>query len=312
MLNNIVIVTPIFAMMLAGFIMGKSNLFPQGSGAARTLTIFVWYVAIPALIFKLLAGNRFPSGEEFQTVLGYYLVLYLVYFFSAMVVAPWMNINKEGRGIFAFSCSFGNLGFIGIPLIEGTLGDEGLRILLMIISLHMLTLLPITTLLTEMAKQKQASPWLVLRKALLDCLKNPVVISLFVGLSWAAMGLELSPIAVGILEFPAGAAAPVGLFAVGLSLTRVKLRGDLTPAIVPVLLKMLLMPLGVYFLMSQVLEVSQVWVNTTTLAACMPTGLAAYSLAEQNNYGSTMAASTIFLGVLTSAFSLMIATSLLI
>jgi len=312
MLANLIIIAPIFTIMMVGFLMGRTNIFPEGSGAARTLNTFVWYVAIPALIFKLLATNRVPSIEEFEIVLGYYLVLYILYFSSAFIVAPRLNISNKESGIFAFSCSFGNLGFIGIPIILGTLGENGLRILLIIISFHSLTLLPITTLITELAKQGSGSSWTIFRIAIINSLKNPVVISLVCGLAWAATGFELSPILLRVLEFPAAAAAPVGLFAVGLSLTRVKLKGDLTAAIIPVLIKMAMLPLGVYFMMTQILNVPELWVNTTTLAACMPTGMAAYSIAEQNNLGVKRAASTILLGAMISAFSLMFAISVLI
>ena len=86
MLNNLIIIAPIFIIMMAGFAMGRSNLFPVGSGAARTLTTFVWYIAIPALIIRLLAGNTLPSLNELKTVLGYYTVLYIFYFIFTLVI----------------------------------------------------------------------------------------------------------------------------------------------------------------------------------------------------------------------------------
>ncbi|MFT5521532.1 MAG: malonate transporter [Enterobacterales bacterium] len=311
MLENIAIIAPIYIIMMVGFVMGKTDVFPEGSGAARTFSTFTWYVAIPALIFKLLSSNRFPAGEEFLNVAGYYFVLYIIYFINVFLVAPKLNINKEGRGIFAISCVFGNLGFIGIPIIEGTLGNEGLRILLMIISFHMLTLLPITAFIIEMSKPKSDSAWKVLSKSILKSIQNPVVISLVAGLSWSASGLDLSPIAIRILDFPAASAAPVGLFAVGLSLSRVKLKGELLPASIPVIFKMVLLPIGVYSMMTFILDAPLIWVNTLTLAACMPTGFLAYSIADQNNNGATRASSTIMIAAIVSSFSLLIAVSLL-
>ena len=312
MINNLIIIAPIFVIMTAGFVMGRTNLFPEGSGAARTLTTFVWYIAIPALIIKLIAGSTLPSIIELKNVLGYYLVLYIFYFISAFLVAPKLNINPKGRGIFALTCCFGNLGFVGIPVIQSALGEEGLRVLMMIMSFHMLTLLPITNLITEYAKHNTGSALTIMQRAIWSSIKNPVVISLFIGLTWSALELGLSPIAIRILEFPAAAAAPVGLFAVGLSLCRVKLSGEFITALVPVTLKIILLPIGVYFMMSQLLEAPQIWVNTATLAACMPTGMAAYGYAEQYNTETVLVSSTILIGAVISAFTLVIAISLLI
>ena len=206
----------------------------------------------------------------------------------------------------------GDLGFIGIPVIQGTLGEEGLRVLMMIMSFHMLTLLPITNLMTELAKHKSGSAFSVMKRSIWSSIKNPIVISIFFGLTWSALHLGLSPIAIRILDFPAAAAAPVGLFAVGLSLCRVKLRGELLTALIPVTIKIILLPIGVYFMMSQVLEAPLIWVNTTTLAACTPTGMAAYSYAEQYNSGTTLVSSSILIGAVLSAFTLIIAISILV
>ena len=312
MLDNILIISPIFVIMIIGFVMGRSSIFPEGSGAARSLTSFVWYVAIPALIFKLLATNSFPSIEEIQIVLGYYIVLYAIYFISAFIVAPQLKIDKKGRGIFAMSCCFGNLGFVGIPVIEGAFGEEGLGILLIIISFHMLTLLPITTLITEMSDFNTEPPWKILRQAIIKSIKNPVVISLIVGLSWSAFGIDISEAVIRLIDFPASAAAPVGLFAVGLSLSRVKIKGELTAAVIPVIIKMAILPIAVYFMMTQILQVSTIWANTATLTACLPTGMAPYAIAEQYDRDIKRTSSTILISVVVSVFSLIFAVSILI
>ena len=312
MLGNLEIIAPIFIIMLIGFLMGKTKVFPEGSGTARSLTSFVWFVAIPALLFKLLAANRFPTGEEFQLVLGYYFVLFIIYFSSVFFIAPRMHIEKQGVGIFAFSSCFGNLGFIGISLVQGAFGEEGLRILLMLISFHMITLLPITTLITELARQNSGSPLSVLFAALKRSAKNPIVVTLCIALGWAATGIGISPIVMRILDFPAAAAAPVGLFAVGLSLSRVKLKGNFIQALAPVMIKLMLFPVAVYFMLHLVMDVPDLWAKTATLAACMPTGMASYTIAEQYNHGTELAASTIMLGTLLSTVTLMVAISLLI
>ncbi len=311
MYENVVIIAPLFIIMLLGFALGKINVFPEGSGAASSLSTFVWYIAIPALIFKLLATRSFPGSEEFEMVMGYYIMLYLFYFTSAFLVAPWLNYKKAGYGIFAFSCTYGNLGFIGIPLIQGIYGEEGLRILLMLISFHMATLLPITSFMTELARQDAGRPLKILSNAMTDSVKNPVVVSLIVSLAWAASGVGVSPIVIRILDFPADAAAPVALFAVGLSLSRVKIKGDLIPSLIPVTIKLCLLPLAVYLMLTRVMDIPVLWAKTATLAACMPTGVNAYNIAVQYDIAARPTASTIMLGTVLSTITLMIAVSLL-
>jgi len=192
MLDNIIIIAPLFSIMLLGFLLGKTKVFPEGSGAAKSLSTFVWYVAIPALLFKLLASKNFPSAEEFHLVLAYYFVLFIVYFVSAYLIAPRLNYGQSGYGIFAFSCTFGNMGFIGISLIQGLYGEDGLRILLMLISFHMVTLLPVTTFITEAGRQGTGKSLQLFLSAIIKSIKNPIVISLIISLAWAAGPTKLS------------------------------------------------------------------------------------------------------------------------
>ena len=138
------------------------------------------------------------------------------------------------------------------------------------------------------------------------------MISLFISLSWAATGLGISPLVMRIIDFTACAAAPVGLFAVGLSLSSVKLRGDLIHAVIPVVLKLVFLPIAVYLMVTYVVDVPTLWAKTAILAACMPTGMASYSIAEQYSTGTKAVASSIMLGTLTSTITLMIAVSLLV
>ena len=82
-------------------------------------------------------------------------------------------------------------------------------------------------------------------------------------------------------------------------------------AIVPTTMKMAIFPIAVYLSMTYVFEASELWVKTTTLIACMPTGMAAYSMAERYQVNLTRAASTVLLGAIVSAFSLVFVASLL-
>jgi len=60
------------------------------------------------------------------------------------------------------------------------------------------------------------------------------------------------------------------------------------------------------------MDIPALWAKTATLAACMPTGMASYSIAEQYNEGAKRVASTIMLGTVLSTVTLMIAVSLLV
>jgi len=75
------------------------------------------------------------------------------------------------------------------------------------------------------------------------------------------------------------AAAPVGLFAVGPSLTGVKLAGDLPQAGLGTMIKLLLMPVTAYTVGRFVFDLPLQWLGVVTLFAALPAGMIPYTFA---------------------------------
>ena len=77
MIAVVEIIAPVFVIILLGYGLGHTRLFEERD--ARVLIGFVWYVAIPALLFRALAPQDLPSVSELLIVIAYYLSLYLLY-----------------------------------------------------------------------------------------------------------------------------------------------------------------------------------------------------------------------------------------
>lgn len=311
-MNNLLIILPVFSLMLAGFLLGRTRIFPEGSGAAQSLSTYVWYVAIPALLIKLIANNTLPDSSELTWVVSYYVCLYLIYFVAYKIVAPLINIEPPGRAVFAFSVCFGNMGFIGIGIMYPLFGEEGVRSLLLIMSFHMLSLILVTTVLTEINKSTKVQLSSLLFELLGKLTRNTIIVTMVLSLLWSATGLGIADWVMRLVSLPADSAAPVGLFAVGLSLSRVKIKGVRLVAFSAMGLKLIALPLVVYLFMTHVMAFDPRDVIIATLCACLPTGVAAYNIAQQYDVGVKTSSAIILLGTITSAFTLTIAMSLLI
>jgi len=297
--------------MIAGFLLGRTSVFPEGSGAAHALSTYVWYVAIPALLIKLIANNTLPNSQELIWVLSYYACLYFIYFVAYRLLAPLVGIQSVGRSVFAFSICFGNLGFIGIPIIQTLYGDDGVRSLLLIMSFHMLSLILISSLLAELSQSTEKKITSLLFETTSQLVKNPVIITVVLSLLWSATGVGLADWVVKLVSLPGDSAAPVGLFAVGMSLSRVKIKGVRLVAFSAMSLKLMVLPLLVYWVFSELMQFSQREVIIATLIACMPTGIAVYGFAQLYKTNVQSTAATILLGTVMSAVTLSVALSLL-
>ncbi len=311
MLENLQILLPIFSIMFAGFLLGRTSVFPEGSGAANSLSTYVWHIAIPALLVKLIADNNLPDASEFVWIGSYYFCLYVIYFFAYLFVAPLIGIKARGKAVFSFCVCFGNLGFIGIPVVQSVYGDAGLRSLLLIMSFHSMTLIFVSSVLAELNNSGGKRGFAMILEILVRLVKNPIIITLVASLLWSATGLGISDWVISIISLPANSAAPVGLFAVGLSLSRVKLKGVRVVAISAVTIKLLLLPLFIYWFFGSVMQFSSQQVAIATIAACLPTGVVAYNFAQQYEVRVQSAAATILLASILSALTLTLALSYL-
>jgi len=300
MLEIFTILAPVFVLLAAGYALGHTRLFNEEH--ASSLIAFVWYVAIPALMFRLVASQPLPLNE-LKLIASYYFAVYTIYALVMLLGRLIFKQSSDEQAMIAFASCFANAGFIGIPILGGAFGEEGVRLLLILLSFHSLTLLPITSMIVNRHRLGRFSPIAVLA-SLKD---NPIILALIFGLSWAAIGWPVPVWLDQILALPAGAAAPVGLFAVGLSLTGVKLAGDLPQAGLGTLIKLLIMPVTAFLVGRYVFDLPPMWLGVVTLFAALPGGLVPYTFALKENLAPRRVASLILFSVTLAPLTLFVA-----
>ena len=301
-MNAFIIIAPVFAILILGYGLGRTKLFPENSDKA--IITFVWYVAVPALLFRSMATNATPNSAELILILGYYSGLFFVYFLATLIMGYVFKGPMDQRASFAFSCCFANGIFIGLPIIESMYGAEGVRLLLIILSVHSFSLISTSTLIVETSRQGTDGLHKVAVKTLSTLLKNPILIALFIGLSWAWLELPFPELLDRMTAFPAAAAAPCGLFAAGMSLSNVHIAGDIKQAVTGSILKIIILPLVVYSSTKYIYGLPEVWVGVATMLAAMPSGIIAYSFAVEYNAAPRRSASIVMLSTGLGAISL--------
>jgi len=299
MIEILTILAPVFLLMAMGYALGHTRLFNEEHASA--LIAFVWYLAIPALLFRFMASRPLPI-DELLLIASYYCAMYMVYILAMFAGRFIFKQSGDEQGMFAFASCFSNAGFVGIPILGGMFGDEGVRLLLILLSFHSLTLLPITSMIVYRHRTGKLSPASVFA-SLKD---NPIILALLIGLGWSMMALPYPDWLDRILALPAAAAAPVGLFAVGLSLTGVKLAGDLPQASLGTIIKLLIMPVTAYLVGRYVFDLPLQWLGVVTLFAALPAGLIPYTFALKEKLAPRRVASMILISITLAPFTLFI------
>ncbi len=275
---------PVFGIMLAGVLAGRTGLLGQSSTEA--LNRFVYFVALPPVLFLGMTDR--PLGELFNgAFLGAFLGAMLVVFALAMLVGRLvLNAPPAEMVMQGLAASFCNTGYMGIPLFLAAFGPDQLTpvILATVIMGAVMTGLPIAFL--EFLRSAEQGAGTALSRAVVALARNPLVIAPALGLlwSWVTGGLVLpTPVATfcGLLGAAAG---PCALFAIGLFLASRPLRADLGEVLWLAGLKLVVQPLLTALLIATVFPLDRFWALSALILAALPTGALPFVVAQQ--YGA--------------------------
>ncbi len=205
---------PFFALIGVGYLAGRSRMFPQ-EGVAW-LTKFVFYFALSAMLFRFAANLSLADIFDPTFVMAYLSASLLLYLL-VLGVAKIRGRGIEEAAMEAQCAQSGNTGFLGVPMLVVLLGPAAAGPVLMVLTVDMVVFSSLFTLIITGARGG-ALGWHTLKSLALGWLKNPMVVSIVLGLIWSAWALPVPGPVNEFLSLLGGAATPGALFAIGASL----------------------------------------------------------------------------------------------
>ena len=292
------VVLPVFALIIAGYGFSRTRFLSREG--ARGLGNFVYYCAIPAVLFLSLARAA-PGGETSVAVLGAYFIGTLIVFAGSMAIGRVaFGLGLAEQGLMGMSAAFSNSVQLGIPIVLTAFGPAGLQPLTLIVSVHALILLSLATAVIEIGRGGGGIRHAI-KAAGAAIATNPVILAIVAGALWGGLGLAV-PAALGrFLGLLGDAAAPAALFSLGATLSGFRIGGDLRQSLVLVALKLVALPLIVWLLATGVFHLSPLDTAVATTCAALPTGANAFILAQRYETYLARAASSV---VISSALSM--------
>ena len=265
--------------------------------AGRGLSLFVFNVAIPALLFKTMATMDTKDVAPWSLWAVYFGGLALTWIAAAFVSRFIPSISASGGAVASMASGFGNLALLGTPLALAHFGPSVAVPLGLILSIHAPILWFSATLHRELVRHSGSFSFQRTGKELLGNLaRNAIVIALIAGSLWRITGLGLHPIPDKMLTMLADASVPTALFALGVSLSAYSLRGSWDGMFALIGLKMILMPIVVFILSHYIIVLPPLWAKIAVLFAAMPSGANAFLFAQQNDESVPAVSGAIALG----------------
>lgn len=205
---------PFFALIGVGFGAGKTGFFPEV--ATGYLTKFVFYFALPAMLFRFSAEMSLGEVFDIGFVAAYLCATGAVYCI-ATVVAAMRRRGIEEAAVEAQCAVIGNVGFLGVPMLISLMGADAIGPVMMVLAMDLVVFGSLIVILITGARDGRMSIG-VLRSVGIGLLQNPMIVAISLGLLWAANGPEMPMPMVEFFTILGAAATPGALFAIGASL----------------------------------------------------------------------------------------------
>lgn len=280
----VTVVVPVFGLIGLGYVIAWSRILGEGTGDA--LAEFVFTIAIPALLFRVLAGADFSHGAPWLLWLAYYIPFAIAWVAGDLVMRVVFRRDARASLVGGVASAYGNGLLVGIPLILTGYGQQGMTSVALLIAIHLPITMVVGAVLMERARMADgvatdAPVSVIARKLALNLIRTPIIIGIVLGILWHLTGLPIAGPAGDILTQIGAAASTLALLAVGMTLRKFGVRGNVLPALAFSVIKLLLLPAMVFVTTHYFVSLPREWSAAAVIFAACPTGVNAYVIAQR-------------------------------
>ena len=286
----VALTAPLFLLVALGYALAR---FGRGGAAASdALATFVFAVAVPALLFRLMIGFSTLPPVDPWLLAAYFGGCLAVYGVAFAVSRHAFGHDGATASVFGMGAIFANTVLLGVPLVTVTLGARALPAITLVIVFNAWVLWMLVTVSVEWARQRSASAR-ALARTVREVALNPIVASIIAGTAFGFTGWSLPAFVDRTLALLADAAIPLSLVALGMGLAEYGVRDGWRESLAITAMKLVLQPLAVYAL-ARALRLPPVETQAITVLAAMPVGANVYLMSKAfGTLGGPVAASIV-------------------
>jgi malonate transporter and related proteins len=293
------IVLPIFALIAVGYLAARFGFLSDA--AQKGVSEFAFNFAMPALLFRSLATAPALQPGSGNIVFAYFGGLALIWALATVLTPAALRRPAVDAPTIAMASCFGNIVMIGIPLVLAVVGAAGAAPMAVLLSIHT-PLLWFTGILHQQTAEQRGdrSPTQVATDLGRELLRNPLLIAIAAGALWRLSGIALPTSLDSSLDLLGKAGIPCAQVALGASLTRFAIKGQVPTLSLILALKLLAFP-AIVFALTKLLALPQTAAEVALIFAAMPAGANAFLFAERTGRVVNSTSGAVALGTLLGA-----------
>jgi predicted permease len=271
------------------------------ANAHEQLTRLVFFVMMPVMLFTLLAKARLAAVFSHLALVSFLAALVVFALYGLVAGVGW----RRGLGpvtVGALGAGYTNANNIGLPIALHMLGDATL--VAPVVLFQTVLMAPVGLALLDVASGRRRALW----RVAVGAMANPIAVGSAMGLVACVLPWKLPPVVMDALSTIGGAAVPLMLMTLGMSLRgRVVLEAGPTrrEALLAVGLKLVVMPAAAWALARFAFGLDAHSVYAAVALAALPTAGNVFSYAVQYRQSTVLARDTISLTILLAPLALL-------
>ena len=300
----ITVMMTLFALVVVGFMAGKLGYL--GGDFDRQLSRLVINITCPALILSSAMTGELPDRQYILPLLLISTVTYVLLAGAAFLLPKYITRKADDQGPVGFALMFGNVGFMGYPVVASIFGHEAVFYAAVLNVVNTFAVFTIgTILITGTSSDKDRFQKKVLY--------STPMLAAYLTMGIVALQIDNIPTAISQpLTMLGNITVPAALLIIGSSMSNLSFRtmlGNVT-VYATTLLRLAILPVGVHYLM-MALGFSPFVVNINTLVIAMPVATYGTILCLKYNKDTTMITEVTFITTLASMITIPLLVMLL-
>ena len=288
----------LFALVVVGYVAGKLGYL--GGEFDRQLSRLVINITCPALILSSAMTGTLPDRRFILPLLLISVITYALLTGVAILLPRYLTQKKTDEGSIGFALMFGNVGFMGYPVVASIFGHEAVFYAAVLNVVNTFAVFTIGTVLITGKSDVEGKHFQ--KKVLYS---TPMLAAY---LTMAIVALEIGNIPEAIsqpLTMLGDITVPAALLIIGSSMSNLPLRSLLgnSTVYVTTLFRLVLLPIGIHFLMNA-LGFSPLVVNINTLVIAMPVATYGTILCLRHEKDTTLMTEVTFITTLFSMLTI--------
>lgn len=295
----------LFAIVVVGYIAGKLGY--MGGTFDKKLSKVVIDITCPALILSSAMTGELPDRRYILPLLGISVLTYVLLTGVALLLPRLLTKKKDDEGVIGFAMMFGNVGFMGYPIVASIFGHEAVFYAAVLNVVNTFTVFTVGTMLIvgknqSTVEEKEMSQKKMLRKVLYS---TPMLSAY---LTMLIVALEIKDIPEFIsqpLTMIGNITVPAALLIIGSSMSQLPLRALLGNSTIytTTLMRLAILPIGIHYLMT-LLGFSSFVVGINTVVIAMPVATYGTILCLRHGKDTTLITEVTFITTLLAMISI--------